>query len=580
MTPKPASPREPATPDDGEAPGGAPSREQFRVDLRGIVDVLSHHLYSSQSVFLREVVQNARDALAARREIDPTFTAGAIDIEPARGGAPMTVRDNGVGLTADEMRELLATIGGSSKRHDLEVARAKFLGQFGIGLFSCFLVADTIEVRSRSARTPDAPTIRWHARSDGTYTIDEDVEPLDSPGSELRLRPRQGELEWCSHATVRRLVAGYAELLDVPVRVSGDLLSQHTPPWELSIEEQVQWCRDRLGFEPMGIVALESSLLDVRGLAFVLPYTAVPGHRTGDRIYSRGMLVSASDDQLLPSWAFFCRAVVDAGQLPLTASRESLLETTSLDFVRERMGSRLLSELIMVQGLQPDIYQDIVRLHSAGLTSLAVQGADLRGLLHSTLPLRTTQGGLTLKDMEQRGGEISFVADADTFAALKDVAVHAGALVVDASGPSEADLLRTVDAESSAVSFREIDVRHILELAKPTAYPDPVAAERLAAIGREALADRGADVQVANFMPAERPVIWWPGSPGVSRPTMVLNGENDGIVRLLEAPGRRTPAALQAFYVLGVLLAGQSPDPEDTAVLSSALQMIAGSAQG
>ena len=107
-----------------------------------------------------------------------------------------------------------------------------------------------------------------------------------------------------------------------------------------------------------------------------------------------------------------------------------------------------------------------------------------------------------------------------------------------------------------------------------------MAAERLAAIGREALADRGADVQVANFMPAERPVIWWPGSPGVSRPTLVLNGENDGIVRLLEAPGRRTPAALQAFYVLGVLLAGQSPDPEDTAVLSSALQMIAGSAQG
>ena len=127
-------------------------REQFRVDLRGLVEVLSHHLYSSERVYLRELVQNARDAVAARVEFGDDI-AGLIEIEPAWGTDPLIVRDNGIGLTADDMRTLLSMIGSTSKRDDFAMARRDFLGQFGIGLLSGFLVADSIEVLSRSART-------------------------------------------------------------------------------------------------------------------------------------------------------------------------------------------------------------------------------------------------------------------------------------------------------------------------------------------------------------------------------------------------------------------------------------------
>jgi molecular chaperone HtpG len=321
-------------------------RHQFTVDLRGIVDLLSHHLYSSERVFLRELLQNAHDAIRTRASLEGSDYAGRIGVEPAVGYRPLVVRDNGVGLTAADMHSLLSMIGSTSKRGDLLAARDDLLGQFGIGLLSCFLVADSIEVVSRSARTPDAPTVRWVGLSDGTFTIGDALEPLAEPGTEVRLKPRHGSHRWCNTDACLRLASDYAEFLDVPVLVASVLVSQRPPPWRLTTEEQLEWCRERFGFEAMGIVPIDSVSSDVAGLAFVLPYTARPGYRTGDRIYAKGMLVADTDDLVVPRWAFFCRAIIDAGSLPLTASREGLQESAALQFTRRQIGFRLLSELI------------------------------------------------------------------------------------------------------------------------------------------------------------------------------------------------------------------------------------------
>ena len=364
-------------------------REQFRVDLRGLVEVLSHHLYSSERVYLRELVQNARDAVAARVELGDDIE-GLIEIEPAWGTDPLIVRDNGIGLTAEDMRTLLSMIGSTSKRDDFAMARRDFLGQFGIGLLSGFLVADSIEVLSRSARTPDAPTLRWVGSSDGTFTITESASPLPEPGTEVRLHPRYRAYRWCEHDSVVEFASDFAELLDVAVRIRDTVVSQKLPPWKLTTDEQLAWCRERFGFEAMGIIPLESTSADVTGLAFVLPYTARPGYRTGDRIYSKGMLVADRNDLIVPRWAFFCRAVIDAGELPLTAAREGLQESRALQFARKRIGFRLLSELILVHGMYPDVFHEIIALHAEGLKALAVHESDVRDLLRSTLPYGTT----------------------------------------------------------------------------------------------------------------------------------------------------------------------------------------------
>ena len=362
--------------------------------------------------------------------------------------------------------------------------------------------------------------------------------------------------------------------------ISLALVSGQPPPWQLSTEEQLAWCRERFGFEAMGIIPFDEKSANVVGLAFVLPYTARPGYRTGDRIYSKGMLVADTDDLVVPRWAFFCRAVIDAGSLPLTASREGLQESAALQFVRKQIGFRLLTELIIVQNLHPDVYRDIVRLHADGLKALAVNEPDVRDLLRSTLPYETTHGDRTIQQLVDGPGPVPYVRDADTYHALAEVATHAGVLVVNASGLHEADLLQIVD-DAERSHFREVNASNVVELARPVPHPDVDAAEALAAKTRAALADEDVAVAVATFEPADRPALWWPTDPAAASAgdppaTFVLNSANSAVKRLLGAD-RHTDisAPLRALYITGLLFGRMQPTSAQVSLLrTSVLDMI------
>ncbi|MDR0849809.1 MAG: ATP-binding protein [Propionibacteriaceae bacterium] len=191
----------------------------FQVDLRGIVDLLARHLYSGPNVYLRELLQNGVDAITARRGLEPNCP-DQIRIRPwGEGGLEVT--DSGIGLTTDEARELLATVGRSSKRDlDLGVGREEFLGQFGIGLLSAFMVADTIELVSRSARDLNAPAVKWTGHDDGHYDLSElPREPGDPVGSIVRILPRIGMEQWLTIDMVVSLAVDFGSLLPVDVQV-------------------------------------------------------------------------------------------------------------------------------------------------------------------------------------------------------------------------------------------------------------------------------------------------------------------------------------------------------------------------
>lgn len=143
----------------------------FRVDLKGIIRLLSDNLYSSDKVFLRELLQNAADAIDARKKADSSYTEGKITVTYQRNksGAQLIFADNGIGLTKDEIHSFLSVIGQSSKRSD-EV-RNSFIGQFGIGLLSCFLVSNEIKVVTRSVT--EEQCYQWVGKSDGSYVITE-----------------------------------------------------------------------------------------------------------------------------------------------------------------------------------------------------------------------------------------------------------------------------------------------------------------------------------------------------------------------------------------------------------------------
>src|SRR5947209_17286608 len=136
-----------------------------------MIDLLSHHLYSGPQVYIRELLQNGIDAIRARREFEPDHR-GEISVEVMSQGKSPTLAfvDNCVGLTEDEIHRFLATIGATSKRGEHWSRPADFLGQFGIGLLSCFVVSDEIVVITRSVQ-PGSKTIEWRGRPDGTYSV-------------------------------------------------------------------------------------------------------------------------------------------------------------------------------------------------------------------------------------------------------------------------------------------------------------------------------------------------------------------------------------------------------------------------
>ncbi|HET9658111.1 MAG TPA: HSP90 family protein [Kineosporiaceae bacterium] len=465
------------------------SDQRFRVDLRGLVDLLSHHLYSSPRVYVRELMQNAVDALTARRALDAGSPARVV-LVPADVAADGRLHclDTGVGLTPDEVERFLATIGSSSKRDDLGFARTDFLGQFGIGLLSCFLVSDEITVYSRSARGGGA--VRWHGSSDGSYRmqpLDEagaaDVLaglplpgwPVDGAGTWVALRPRPGLQDWLGRAQVEALAAEYGRMLPWQVEVAVEVATgtgpgtgptvPHGGPGE-SVAEPVAepvtrrvsatsrpWdgaggvavAREELeslaGVRALAVLPVQVPQAGLVGAALVLDQPAVPTVRQSHRVYAKGMLVGAQLQGLLPDWAFFVRCVVDADNLRLTASREALYDDDLLEQVRVTLGDQVRRWMLRTAETNPELFRRFLERHALGVKAMAAVDDDLLRAVLPWLSFETTAGPLTLPEVAARFGIVRYAATVDEFRQVAPVAAAQGVGVVNGGYTYDAALI-------------------------------------------------------------------------------------------------------------------------------------------
>ncbi|MCH7232932.1 HSP90 family protein, partial [Glycomyces sp. L485] len=384
-----------------------PTSHTFQVDLRGLVDLLSHHLYSSPKVYVRELLQNAVDAVTARRAFEPDSPG---DVRIVTDGQRLTITDPGVGLTVAEVHKLLATIGGSSKRdEEIEGARRDFLGQFGIGLLACFTVASVITVTSRSARETGAAAVRWSARDDGSYTVTE-LPPTDKPepGTVVELYARPGE-DWLSPHKVVELAREYGSLLPVDITVSGGAeparITDTPPLWEREWPSPTArrlalntYCEDVLGFSPLDVIDLDVPLAGIKGAAFVLPHATSPSARPAHRVHLKRMLLTDTADNLVPEWAFFVRCVVDTDALRPTASRESLYDDEALAVARDAVGAQIRDWLARLASTDPARLEAFLAVHELGVKALARHDSDLLGAMLPWLRFETTDGASNLID--------------------------------------------------------------------------------------------------------------------------------------------------------------------------------------
>lgn len=453
---------------------------KFQIHLRGLIDLLSNHLYSSPEVFLRELLQNGVDAIRARGYRDPEH-AGEIMMEVhQRAGKPPTLSftDNGTGLTENEIHKFLATIGESSKRAAHWDRPVDFIGQFGIGLLSCFVVSDEIVVVTRSIQ-PDAKPLEWRGRPDGTYslkTIDADIQP----GTQVFLTCKKGCEDHFSGDQVRERVRHFGGLLPFPVRVvegkSNVVVNEHGAPWRQEYRSDRERTRALLqyGLEMFGAkffdaIPLRSKVGAVDGVAFVLPFTPNLATKQAHRVYLKNMLLSEEAQNLLPDWAFFVKAVVNANDLRPTASRESFYEDEKLEAAREALGECLKRYLVALSEHDPRRLEQFINLHHLSIKSLATQDDEFFKLIVHWLRFETSLGEMTLGEYREQHGDLRFVPDLDQFRQISRVAAAQNLCVLNASYTYDLELIskygevfddvsvEMIEAQSLAQSFDDLD---------------------------------------------------------------------------------------------------------------------------
>ncbi len=497
------------------APAEESSANNFQVDLRGLVDLLSHHLYSSPRVYVRELLQNAVDAVTARHAIDPE---AQIRIRLSASADRVTIEDSGIGLTAAEAHSLLATIGRSSKRggdHGLETTRREFLGQFGIGLLACFVVAREIRVVTRSARDPQAAPVEWLATDDGSYTVRElpdDARP--EPGTTVILQARPGAEEWMAPAKVEHLARDYGSLLPYDITFDDGTGSEPCPvtdrpavwdrPFPTPAARRVALaghCAQLFGFTPLDTIDLDLPVAGVRGVAYVLPEPTSPAHRAGHRVHLKGMLLTDRADNLLPDWAFFVRAVIDTDTLRPTASRENLYD----DETREALGGRVRSWLAELAASEPERLAAFLSVHHLGVKSLARHDAELLGLMLPWLPFETSDGSMSLQEFTAAHTEIHFTRTVEEFRQIAPIAAAHGLGVINAGYTYDADLLALLPSVRPDLKVTELDAGAVTERLDPVPTAAELALAAFLSTARTRLEPQGCDVVLRAFQPVSVP---------------------------------------------------------------------------
>jgi molecular chaperone HtpG len=571
--------------------------KNFQVDLRGIVDLLSHHLYSSPRVYVRELLQNAVDAITARRAADPLAPA-EVRIEPPEqtGDGTLRVHDTGIGLDEAAVHELLATIGRSSKRDDLGFARHEFLGQFGIGLLSCFLVADEIQVLTRAV---GRPTVSWLGYADGRYAVTLPSNQRATIGTTVTLRPRYGMHHWLAGPTVTELVRLYGCMLPVEVLVGAQPMTV-VPPWAGPDRDAVQreYARQLLGVDPFEVIELRVPEAGLAGVAYVLPTPTNPAARGGHRVYLKGMLLSDSAEGLLPDWAFFARCVIDAAELRPTASREALYEDGLLADVRESLGAQLRGWLVRLAARDPRRLSEFLGIHNLGIKALALHDDEMLTLVDMWWPMETNAGRMTPVEFRDRYGVLRYSPTLDQFRQVAAVAAAQDVALINGGYAYDTEIIERLAQVNRDVVVERLDP---LGLAARFESVDPGVELRLRpflAAAQRALDGLGCEVVLRSFEPARLPALYlidreaafhkdlratkervdplWAdvlsALDGVARdvrPQLVLNHRNPLTRRLtvLPEPGLVAIAA-EALYGQALLLGHHPLRPVDAAVLN------------
>ena len=410
----------------------------FQTEVRQLLHLMIHSLYSHREIFLRELVSNASDACDRLRfrAIDaPELYEGdadlaiRIDWDPA--ARTVTVADNGVGMTRDEVIANIGTIAKSGTREFVasmsgDAARdASLIGQFGVGFYSSFIVADRVTLTTRAAGAPVDAGVRWESVGEGEYTIE--AADVPSRGTTVTLHLREGMDEFLSRHRLAAIVRRYSDHIAIPVRMPVESWDETTkamvkkdeletvnaasalwtrPKTEISDEQYAEFYKHVAhDFEaPLAHVhAKVEGRTEYTQLLFIparAPYDLWDrDHRRGLKLYVRRVFIMDDAQDLLPAYLRFVRGIVDASDLPLNVSREILQQSRDVETIRAGCTKRVLSLLEELAKDAPDKYATFWSTFGRVLKEGVVEDTSNRERIAKLLRFASTKTGEAKQDV-------------------------------------------------------------------------------------------------------------------------------------------------------------------------------------
>jgi len=367
----------------------AAETHKFEAEVAQVLHLVTHSLYSHKEIFLRELISNASDACDKLRFEalgKPELLAGdselRIDIRVDKNARTLTIRDNGIGMTRDDVIANIGTIASSGTRKYLEAlsieqkADANLIGQFGVGFYSAFVVADKVTLTTRKAGAESSQGVRWESAGTGEYTL-ENVD--DAPrGTSVTLHLKADEDEFLRSWQLRTLVARYSDHIGFPIRMPVEKDGEPTDEWEVVNQASALWTRPKSELTDEDYQNFYKHIAHDFNDALAWTHNRVEGNqnftsllyipakspfdffgggredRKGLKLYVKRVFIMDAAEQLLPAYLRFVRGVVDSDDLPLNVSREILQQNRNLEKLKAACTKRVLDLLDKLAKDEPE----------------------------------------------------------------------------------------------------------------------------------------------------------------------------------------------------------------------------------
>ena len=430
----------------------------FQAEVKQLLNLMIHSLYSNKEIFLRELISNASDAADKLRfealADNALYDSDAdlrIEIRVDKAARTLTVSDNGVGMSREEVIRNIGTIARSGTREFFQsltgdqAKDARLIGQFGVGFYSSFIVADRVTLTTRRAGLPASEGVRWECdmeKAAGAYS----VETVERParGTEVVLHLRSGEDELLDEFRLKGIVHKYSDHIAIPIVMAsgktGETVNQAAALWtrpksEITDEQYVEFYK-HVAHDFEAPLAWTHNRVEGRQEYVQLLY--LPAHapfdlwdrtrRHGLKLYVRRVFIMDDAEQLLPAYLRFVRGVVDANELPLNISREILQQSRDIDAIRAGCTRRVLDLLQELSQNQKEKYASFWsgfgRVLKEGLGEDAANRSRIAALLRfASTHLDEVTETVSLADYVARmkpGQEAVYYVTAETFAAAKN----------------------------------------------------------------------------------------------------------------------------------------------------------------